>query len=168
MKNKETYKGFDFEKTWSISPDINDGYPYYDPRTVEITLEVQADAEPKVWKTNYARDYNRFKDYSTNYHFPYRVEIINGTKTNIYDDGDNNKVTINGAKIVNQTEETKELIDKYGIKAVCNPETDIESATVDTSFLGQRPLTVKWIKEPVLQFDKGQEAQVKKTDILSR
>ena len=53
---------------------------------------------PKVWKTNYARDYNRFKDYSTNYHFPYRVEIINGTKTNIYDDGDNNKVTINGAK----------------------------------------------------------------------
>ena len=92
MKNKETYKGFDFEKTWSISPDINDGYPYYDPRTVEITLEVQADAEPKVWKTNYARDYNRFKDYSTNYHFPYRVEIINGTKTNIYDDGDNNKL----------------------------------------------------------------------------
>ena len=159
MKVKETYIGFDFEKVWSISPDVNDGYPYYDPRTVEITLEVQADAEPKVWKTNYARDYNRFKDYSTNYHFPYRVEIINGTKTNIYDDGDNNKVTINGAKIVNQTEETKELIDKYGIKAVCNPETDIESATVDTSFLGQRPLTVKWIKEPVLQFDEGQEAQ---------
>ena len=159
MKVKETYIGFDFEKVWSISPDVNDGYPYYDPRTVEITLEVQADAEPKVWKTNYARDYNRFKDYSTNYHFPYRVEIIDGTKTNIYDDGDNNKVTINGAKIVNQTKETQELIDKYGIKAVCNPETDIESATVDTSFLGQRPLTVKWIKEPVLQFDEGQEAQ---------
>lgn len=159
MKVKETYIGFDFEKVWSISPDVNDGYPYYDPRTVEITLEVQADAEPKVWKTKYDRDYNRFKDYSTNYHFPYRVEIIDGTKTNIYDDGDNNKVTINGAKIVNQTEETKELIDKYGIKAICNPETDIESATVDTSFLGQRPLTVKWIKEPVLQFDEGQEAQ---------
>ena len=159
MKVKETYIGFAFEKVWSISPDVNDGYPYYDPRTVEITLEVQADAEPKVWKTNYARDYNRFKDYSTNYHFPYRVEIIDGTKTNIYDDGDNNKVTINGAKIVNQTKETQELIDKYGIKAVCNPETDIESATVDTSFLGQRPLTVKWIKEPVLQFDEGQEAQ---------
>ena len=80
-------------------------------------------------------------------------------QTNIYDDGDNNKVTINGAKIVNQTKETQELIDKYGIKAVCNPETDIESATVDTSFLGQRPLTVKWIKEPVLQFDEGQEAK---------
>lgn len=159
MKVKETYIGFDFEKVWSISPDVNDGYPYYDPKTVEITLEVQADAEPKVWKTKYARDYNRFKDYSTNYHFPYRVEIIDGTKTNIYDDGDNNKVTINGAKIVNQTEETKELIDKYGIKAICNPETDIESATVDTSFLGQRPLTVKWSKEPVLQFDKGQETQ---------
>ena len=159
MKVKETYIGFDFEKVWSISPDVNDGYPYYDPRTVEITLEVQADAEPKVWKTKYDRDYNRFKDYSTNYHFPYRVEIIDGTKTNIYDDGDNNKVTINGAKIVNQTEETKELIDKYGIKAICNPETDMESATVDTSFLGQRPLTVKWIKEPVLQFDEGQETQ---------
>ena len=159
LKNKDTYEGFDFEKKWSISPDLNDGYPYYDPRVKEITLEVQADAEPKVWKTNYSRNYNRFKDYSTNYHFPYRVEIIDGKQTSIYDDGDNNKVTINGAKIVNQTEETKELIDKYGIKAVCNPETDIESATVDTSFLGQRPLTVKWIKEPVLQFDEGQEAQ---------
>ena len=159
LKNKDTYEGFDFEKKWSISPDLNDGYPYYDPRVKEITLEVQADAEPKVWKTNYSRNYNRFKDYSTNYHFPYRVEIIDGKQTSIYDDGDNNKVTINGAKIVNQTEETKELIDKYGIKAVCNPETDIESATVDTSFLGQRPLTVKWIKEPVLQFDEGQEAK---------
>ena len=167
MKVKETYIGFDFEKVWSISPDVNDGYPYYDPRTVEITLEVQADAEPKVWKTNYARDYNRFKDYSTNYHFPYRVEIIDGTKTNIYDDGDNNKVTINGAKIVNQTKETQELIDKYGIKAVCNPETDIESATVDTSFLGQRPLTVKWIKEPVLQFDEGQEAKAEEDGYTS-
>lgn len=161
LKNKDTYEGFDFEKKWSISPDLNDGYPYYDPRVKEITLEVQADAEPKVWKTNYSRNYNRFKDYSTNYHFPYRVEIIDGKQTSIYDDGDNNKVTINGAKIVNQTKETQELIDKYGIKAVCNPETDIESAIVDTRFLGQRPLTVKWIKEPVLQFGKGQEAQAK-------
>ena len=159
LKNKDTYEGFDFEKKWSISPDLNDGYPYYDPRVKEITLEVQADAEPKVWKTNYSRNYNRFKDYSTNYHFPYRVEIIDGKQTSIYDDGDNNKVTINGAKIVNQTKETQELIDKYGITAVCNPKTDIESAIVDTRFLGQRPLTVKWIKEPVLQFDEGQEAQ---------
>ena len=161
LKNKDTYEGFDFEKKWSISPDLNDGYPYYDPRVKEITLEVQADAEPKVWKTNYSRNYNRFKDYSTNYHFPYRVEIIDGKQTSIYDDGDNNKVTINGAKIVNQTKETQELIDKYGITAVCNPKTDIESAIVDTRFLGQRPLTVKWIKEPVLQFGKGQEAQAK-------
>ena len=162
LKNKDTYEGFDFEKKWSISPDLNDGYPYYDPRVKEITLEVQADAEPKVWKTKYSRNYNRFKDYSTNYHFPYRVEIIDGKQTSIYDDGDNNKVTINGAKIVNQTKETQELIDKYGITAVCNPKTDIESAIVDTRFLGQRPLTVKWIKEPVLQFGKGQEAQAKK------
>ena len=161
LKNKDTYEGFDFEKKWSISPDLNDGYPYYDPRVKEITLEVQADAEPKVWKTTYSRNYNRFKDYSTNYHFPYRVEIIDGKQTSIYDDGDNNKVTINGAKIVNQTKETQELIDKYGITAVCNPKTDIESAIVDTRFLGQRPLTVKWIKEPVLQFGKGQEAQAK-------
>mgnify|MGYP000544377609 CR=1 FL=1 len=99
LKNKDTYEGFDFEKKWSISPDLNDGYPYYDPRVKEITLEVQADAEPKVWKTNYSRNYNRFKDYSTNYHFPYRVEIIDGKQTSIYDDGDNNKVTINGAKM---------------------------------------------------------------------
>lgn len=159
MMNKETYEGFDFEKKWSISENVNDGYPYYNPRVKEITLEVQADAEPKVWKTNYSRDYNRFKEYSTNYHFPYRVEIIDGKQTSIYDDGDNNKVIVKGAKIVNQTEDTQELIDKYGIKAVCNPETDIESAIVDTSFLGQRPLTVKWIKEPILQFGEGQETQ---------
>lgn len=170
LKNKSTYTGFDFEKKWSISPDVNDGYPYYnstvedegDKENKKITLEVQADAEPIIWKTNYARDYNRFQDRSTNYHFPYRVEIIDGKQTSIYDDGDNNKVIVKGAKIVNQTEDTQKLIDKYGITAVCNPETDIESAIVDTRFLGQRPLTVKWIKEPTLQFGNGQEAQAKK------
>ena len=83
---------------------MNDGYPYYnstvedegDKENKKITLEVQADAEPIIWKTNYARDYNRFQDRSTNYHFPYRVEIIDGKQTSIYDDGDNNKVIVDG------------------------------------------------------------------------
>ena len=99
MKQQKTYSGFDFEKKWSISADENDGYPYYNPKTETITLEVQAKVEPKVWHTDVARDFNRFKDTSKNYHFPYRVEKINETATNIYDDGDNNVVTVTGAKI---------------------------------------------------------------------
>ena len=77
MKQQKTYSGFDFEKKWSISADENDGYPYYNPKTETITLEVQAKVEPKVWHTDVARDFNRFKDTSKNYHFPYRVEKIN-------------------------------------------------------------------------------------------
>ena len=47
MKQQKTYSGFDFEKKWSISADENDGYPYYNPKTETITLEVQAKVEPK-------------------------------------------------------------------------------------------------------------------------
>ena len=52
MKNQGTYEGFDFNKKWTISPEDNNGYPYYNPQTEEITLKVQASTEPKVWSTS--------------------------------------------------------------------------------------------------------------------
>ena len=162
MKQQKTYSGFDFEKKWSISADENDGYPYYNPITESITLEVQANVEPKVWHTDVARDFNRFKDTSKNYHFPYRVEKINGTATNIYDDGDNNVVTVTGAKFTNLTAEQQELVNKYEITAVLpsgDPSIDVKSAIINTDFLGERPLTVEWNNEPILQFADGKEAE---------
>lgn len=36
MKNQGTYEGFDFNKKWTISPEDNNGYPYYNPQTEEI------------------------------------------------------------------------------------------------------------------------------------
>lgn len=162
MKQQKTYSGFDFEKKWSISADENDGYPYYNPKTETITLEVQAKVEPKVWHTDVARDFNRFKDTSKNYHFPYRVEKINGTATNIYDDGDNNVVTVTGAKFTNLTAEQQELVNKYEITAVLpsgDPSIDVKSAIINTDFLGERPLTVEWNNEPILQFADGKEAE---------
>lgn len=80
MKNQGTYEGFDFNKKWTISPEDNNGYPYYNLQTEEITLKVQASTEPKVWSTSVSRGYNRFVDYAKNYHFPYRVDIIDGEK----------------------------------------------------------------------------------------
>lgn len=162
MKQQKTYSGFDFEKKWSISADENDGYPYYNPKTETITLEVQAKVEPKVWHTDVARDFNRFKDTSKNYHFPYRVEKINGTATNIYDDGDNNVVTVTGAKFTNLTAEQQELVNKYEITAVLpsgDPSIDVKSAIINTDFLGERPLTVEWNNEPILQFADGKEEE---------
>lgn len=162
MKQQQTYAGFDFNRKWSISSDKNDGYPYYDPKTETITLEVQAETEPKVWHTDVARDFNRFKDASKNYHFPYRMELINGKATKIYDDGDNNVVTVTGAKFTNLTEKQQELVEKYEITAVLpsgDPATDVKSAIINTDFLGERPLTVEWNNEPVLQFAYGKEAE---------
>ena len=125
-------------------------------------MEVQAKVEPKVWHTDVARDFNRFKDTSKNYHFPYRVEKINGTATNIYDDGDNNVVTVTGAKFTNLTAEQQELVNKYEITAVLpsgDPSIDVKSAIINTDFLGERPLTVEWNNEPILQFADGKEAE---------
>ena len=158
MKSKNTYVGFDFDKKWSISDKKNNGYPYYDPRVEEITLEIQADVEPKIWSTGLTREYNRFVTTSPNFHFPYRKEMVNDKETWIYNDGDHNKVNVIGAKIVNQTEKQKELIAKYGITAVCNPETDVKSATIDVRFVGKtRPLAVEWVNEPTLKFPEGME-----------
>lgn len=162
MKQQQTYAGFDFNRKWSISSDKNDGYPYYDPKTETITLEVQAETEPKVWHTDVARDFNRFKDASKNYHFPYRMELINGKATKIYDDGDNNVVKVTGAKFTNLTEKQQELVEKYGITAVLpsgDPATDVKSAIINTDFLGERPLTVEWNNEPVLKFADGKKEE---------
>ena len=162
MKKQGTYEGFDFNKKWSISPEYNNGYPYYNPRTEEITLKVQASTEPKVWSTSVNRDYNRFVDCAKNYHFPYEVKIIDGKKTIIYDDGDNNIVTVTGAKFVDLTDEQQALVKKYGIEVILPSDDikkDIKSATIDTSFLGQRPLTIEWINKPILKFADGQEAK---------
>lgn len=160
MKSKDTYVGFDFDKKWSISSEKNNGYPYYDPRAEVITLEVQAATEPKVWSTGVTREYNRFVEASSNFHFPYRKEMVNGKETWIYNDGEHNKVTVTGAKIINQNKEVQTLLDKYGITADCNPETDIKSATIDVRFIGKnQPLTVEWIKEPTLKFASGMEEQ---------
>ena len=104
----------------------------------------------------------RFKDTSKNYHFPYRVEKINETATNIYDDGDNNVVTVTGAKFTNLTAEQQELVNKYEITAVLpsgDPSIDVKSAIINTDFLGERPLTVEWNNEPILQFADGKEAE---------
>lgn len=165
MKNQGTYEGFDFNKKWTISPEYNNGYPYYNPQTEEITLKVQASTEPKVWSTSVGRDYNRFVDYAKNYHFPYRVDIIDGEKKNIYDDGDNNVVNVIGVKFTDLTDEQQALIKKYDIEIVASSDDvkkDIKSATIDTSFLGERPLSVEWINMPVLKFADGKEAQAEK------
>lgn len=155
MKQQETYAGFDFAKKWSISSDKNDGYPYYDPKTETITLEVQAAIEPKVWHTDIARDFNRFKDASKNYHFPYRAEKIDGTTTYVYDDGDNNVVTVTGAKFANLTAEQQELVDKYEITAVL-PSDDTAAALLNVedrslanadNTMGWQPL-VFWYNKP--------------------
>ena len=162
MKNQGTYEGFDFNKKWTISPEDNNGYPYYNPQTEEITLKVQASTEPKVWSTSVPRDYNRFVDYAKNYHFPYQVDIINGEKKNIYDDGNNNVVNVIGVKFTDLTDEQQSIIEKYGIEVVLpsdDVKKDIKSATIDTSFLGERPLSVEWINMPILKFKDGKEAQ---------
>lgn len=162
MKNQGTYEGFDFNKKWTISPEDNNGYPYYNPQTEEITLKVQASTEPKVWSTSVSRGYNRFVDYAKNYHFPYRVDIIDGEKKNIYDDGDNNVVNVIGVKFTDLTDEQQSIIKEYGIEVVLpsdDVKKDIKSATIDTSFLGERPLSVEWINMPILKFADGKEAQ---------
>lgn len=91
-------KGLTLIKNGLFPPEDNNGYPYYNLQTEEITLKVQASTEPKVWSTSVSRGYNRFVDYAKNYHFPYRVDIIDGEKKNIYDDGDNNVVNVNRCK----------------------------------------------------------------------
>lgn len=98
MKTESTYgSAFKFGYIWSISSDKNNGYPYYDPKVAEITLQVQADTKEKVWSTSKGRDYNRFVENSPNYHYPYRES----GNAYVYDDGENNKVEVTGAKIVN-------------------------------------------------------------------
>ena len=48
--------------------------------------------------------------------FPYQVDIIDGEKKNIYDDGDNNVVNVIGVKFTDLTDEQQSIIEKYGIE----------------------------------------------------
>lgn len=143
MKKQETYIGFNFDKKWSISPEINDGYPYYDLRIEEIILDVKPIVEDKVWNITTSKDENRYGLTNT-YYYPYV--------------GDDN-ATVTGVEFVNLTENTENLIKKYGITISCTPETDVKSAKIDMDYLGQRPVTVEWNSEPTLVIAKQEQAE---------
>lgn len=67
-----------------------------------------------------------------------------------------------GVKFTDLTDEQQSIIEKYGIEVVLpsdDVKKDIKSATIDTSFLGERPLSVEWINMPILKFKDGKEAQ---------
>lgn len=124
-------------------------------------MEVQAKVEPKVWHTDVARILTDLK-IPQKLSFSISCRKINETATNIYDDGDNNVVTVTGAKFTNLTAEQQELVNKYEITAVLpsgDPSIDVKSAIINTDFLGERPLTVEWNNEPILQFADGKEAE---------
>lgn len=143
MKKQETYEGFDFKKKWSISSDVNDGYPYYDPRTVEITLNVKPTVGDKTWNTTTSKDKNKYAVTDT-YYYPYV--------------GDNN-VVVTGAEFINLSAEEQNLIEKYNITINCDPDSDVESATIDMDFLGERPVDIKWTKEPTITVGDAKTAE---------
>lgn len=67
-----------------------------------------------------------------------------------------------GVKFTDLTDEQQSIIEKYGIEVVLpsdDVKKDIKSATIDTSFLGERPLSVEWINMPILKFKDGKEEQ---------
>lgn len=143
MKKQETYEGFDFEKKWSISSDVNEGYPYYDPRTVEVTLNVKPTVADKTWNTATSKDKNKYAVTDT-YYYPYV--------------GDNN-VVVTGAEFINLSAEEQNLIEKYNITINCDPDRDVESATIDMDFLGERPVDIKWINKPTITVGNADAAE---------
>lgn len=148
MKSKDTYQGFDFEKYWDISNDKNNGYPYYSPREVVITLDVKpVVTESKVWNTSTPKDQNKYATTDT-YYYPYK--------------GDNT-VNVDSFTFTDLTEKQRSMIDKYGI-TVSFEKDDIESATVNMDYLGQRPVTVKWKdgKSVVLNIQDADQAKADK------
>lgn len=99
MKQQSTYEGFDFNKKWSVSSDINEGYPYYDPRTEEVILKVKPLVADKEWNTTSTKDKNRYGRTDT-YYYPYC--------------GDDNGTVI-GVEFTDLTTEQQAYIKKYGI-----------------------------------------------------
>ena len=76
-----------------------------------------------------------------------------------------------GVKFTDLTDEQQSIIEKYGIEVVLpsdDVKKDIKSATIDTSFLGERPLSVEWINMPILKFKDGKKNKQKKMGIVSK
>lgn len=134
MKQQSTYVGFDFGKKWSISSEINSGYPYYDPRAEEVTLNVKPIIADKEWNTTNTKDKNKYGKTDT-YYYPYC--------------GDDNGV-VTGAEFTGLTAEQQAYVEKYGLSISCDPTKDVESAKIDMNFLGDRPVTVVWKNEPTI------------------
>lgn len=119
-KQQSTYEGFDFAKKWSVSPDVNDGYPYYDPKAEQVILKVKPVIADKEWNTANAKDKNKYGKTDT-YYYPYYGD----------DDG-----TVTGVEFTDLTKEQQEYVTKYGISVSCDPKEDVESAKIDMNFLG--------------------------------
>ena len=132
MKLQSTYEGFNFDKKWSISADINDGYPYYNPKITEVELKAKLIVEDKVWNCLTPKDQNRYEQTDT-YYYPYV--------------GDNN-VTVSGVEFCNLSDEEKSLVDTYGLSLTYNLEEDVLSATTNMDFLGKRPVSIEWNRLP--------------------
>ena len=143
MKNQATYEGIDFNKKWSISPDINDGYPYYDPRTEQITLKVKPIVADKVWNTTNSKDKNKYGKTDT-YYYPYC--------------GDDNGI-VTGVDFTDLTKEQQEYVKTYKISICCDPSKDIESAKIDMNFLGNRPVNVIWKNSPTIVIANADQAE---------
>ena len=143
MKQQSTYEGFDFNKKWSVSSDINEGYPYYDPRTEEVILKVKPLVADKEWNTTSTKDKNRYGRTDT-YYYPYC--------------GDDNGTVI-GVEFTDLTTEQQAYIKKYGISLNCDLEKDIASAKIDMNFLGERPVQVIWKNQPSLTIENSDQAE---------
>lgn len=128
MHSQDTYEGFDFDKYWEISADKNNGYPYYSPREVIVTLDVKpVITEKKVWNTETPKDQNKYGKTNT-YYYPYVGDT---------------SVKIDHFEFANVTAKQQALIDTYGVTPTLNT-SDIKSANVEMSYLGNRPVTVTW------------------------
>ncbi len=128
MHSQDTYEGFDFDKYWEISADKNNGYPYYSPREVIVTLDVKPIiTEQKIWNTETPKDQNKYGKTNT-YYYPYVGDTT---------------VDIDHFEFANVTAKQQTLIDTYGITPDLNT-SDIESANVEMNYLGNRPVTITW------------------------
>lgn len=134
MKQQSTYVGFDFDEIWSISPEINGGYPYYDPKIENIILNVKPIIADKEWNTTNTKDKNKYGRTDT-YYYPYCGD----------DSG-----TVTGVEFTGLTEEQMEYVETYDLSISCDPAKDVESVKIDMNFLGDRPVTVVWKNEPTI------------------
>lgn len=143
MKQQSTYEGFDFDQKWSISSDVNEGYPYYNLRTEEVVLKARPLVADKEWNTTSTKDKNKYGRTDT-YYYPYC--------------GDDNG-TVTGVEFTDLTAEQQAYVEKYGISLNYDLEKDIESAKIDMNFLGVRPVQVTWKNQPTLTIANSDQAE---------